>query len=131
MRTAEICPTCAVYQNAECIIYNGPYLTNIVVNPLDDLQSILGSINTNLVPRTGTAPAPVSGPATYVGQLYVNDITGMVYYASTAGTANDFDQLLTAPIGGVPQYSNNAAALFAGLVAGQLYRTGDILKIVH
>ena len=131
MRTAEICPTCAVYQNAECIIYNGPYLTNIVVNPLDDLQSILGSINTNLVPRTGTTPAPVSGPATYVGQLYVNSSTGMVYYASTAGTASDFDQLLTAPIGGVPEYSNNAAALFAGLVAGQLYRTGDILKIVH
>jgi len=131
MRTAEICPTCAIYQNAECIIYNGPYLTNIVVNPLDDLQSILGSINTNLVPRTGTAPAPVSGPATYVGQLYVNTNTEMVYYASSAGTGNDFDQLLTAPIGGVPEYSNNSAALFAGLVAGQLYRTGDILKIVH
>lgn len=131
MRTAEICPTCAVYQNAECIIYNGPYLTNIVVNPLDDLQTILGNINDNLVPRTGITSAPLSGPATYVGQLYVNDATGMVYYASTAGTANDFDQLLTAPFGGVPEYSNNAAALFAGLVAGQLYRTGDILKIVH
>lgn len=131
MRTAEICPTCAVYQNAECIIYNGPYLTNIVVNPGDDLQTILGNINSNLVPRTGTAPAPVSGPATYVGQLYVNSSTGMVYYASTAGTANDFDQLLTAPIGGVPEYSNNAEALFSGAEIGSIYRTGDILKIVH
>lgn len=129
MRTAEICPTCAVYQNAECIIYNGPYLTNIVVNPLDDLQTILGNINDNLVPKTGVG-LPTS-PATYTGQLYVDDNTSMVYYASSAGTANDFDQLLTAPIGGVPEHSNNAAALFAGLVAGQLYRTGDILKIVH
>jgi hypothetical protein len=54
-----------------------------------------------------------------------------VYYASTAGTGNDFNQVLTAPIGGVPEHSNNAAALFAGMVAGQLYRTGDLLKIVH
>jgi hypothetical protein len=129
MRTAEICPTCAVYQNAECIIYNGPYLTNIVVNPLDDLQTILSNINTNLVPKTGEG-LPTS-PATYTGQLYVDNNTSMVYYASTAGTADDFDQLLTAPIGGVPEHSNNAAALFAGMVAGQLYRTGDFLKIVH
>jgi hypothetical protein len=129
MRIAEICPTCAVYQNAECIIYNGPYLTNIVVNPLDNLQTILININSNIVPLTGTG-LPIS-PATYVGKLYVDNATSMMYYASTAGTANDFDQLLTAPIGGVPEYSNNAAALFAGLVPGQLYRTGDFLKIVH
>lgn len=129
MRTAEICPTCAVYQNAECIIYNGPYLPNAVVNPGDNLENILGSIDKNLVPKSGIS-TPTS-PATYVGQLYVDDVTSMVYYASTAGTANDFDQVLTAPIGGVPEHSNNAAAVFAGLVAGQLYRTGDILKIVH
>jgi len=129
MRIAEICPTCAVYQNAECIIYNGPYLPNAVVNPGDNLENILGSIDKNLVPKSGLS-TPTS-PATYVGQLYVDDVTSMVYYASTAGTANDFDQLLTAPIGGVPEHSNNAAAVFAGLVAGQLYRTGDILKIVH
>ena len=129
MRIAEICPTCAVYQNAECIIYNGPYLPNAVVNPGDNLENILGSIDKNLVPKSGIS-TPTS-PATYVGQLYVDDVTSMVYYASTAGTANDFDQVLTAPIGGVPEHSNNAAAVFAGLVAGQLYRTGDILKIVH
>ena len=55
MRTAAICPTCAVYENALCIIYNGPYLTNIDVNPLEDLETILGKINTKLVPKTGTA----------------------------------------------------------------------------
>ncbi len=129
MRIAEICPTCAVYQNAECIIYDGTYLPNTIVNPGDNLENILGNIDKNLVPKTGIG-TPVS-PATYIGQLYVDDNTSMVYYASNAGTANDFDQLLTAPIGGVPEHSNNAAALFAGLVAGQLYRTGDFLKIVH
>ncbi len=31
----------------------------------------------------------------------------------------------------VPEYTDNAAALAAGLVIGRIYRTGDILKIVH
>ena len=31
----------------------------------------------------------------------------------------------------VPQYADNAAALLGGLTIGQLYRTGDNLKIVH
>jgi hypothetical protein len=129
MRTAEICPTCATYQNAKCIIYDGSYLTNIFVNPLDSLETILTKINNNLVPLTSVGE-PIS-PATYVGQLYVDSSTSLMYYASTVGTADDFDQVLTAPIAGVPEHSNNAAALFAGMVAGQLYRTGDFLKIVH
>jgi len=31
----------------------------------------------------------------------------------------------------VPVHADNAAALAAGLVIGELYRTGDLLKIVH
>jgi hypothetical protein len=34
-------------------------------------------------------------------------------------------------IANVPQHADNAAALLAGLTAGELYRTGDNLKIVH
>ena len=34
-------------------------------------------------------------------------------------------------IANVPTYADNAAALLAGLVAGDIYRTGDTLKIVH
>lgn len=136
MRTAEICPTCAVYQNAECIIYNGPYLTNIVVNPGDDLQTILNDINTNLVPLTGAGVPDVStfapsSPAPYVGKLYVDNITSLVYYAKSAGTSSDYARVLTAPLEGVPEYSNNAEALFTGAEIGSIYRTGDILKIVH
>lgn len=29
------------------------------------------------------------------------------------------------------EYANNAAALAAGLTAGDFYRTGDTLKVVH
>lgn len=31
----------------------------------------------------------------------------------------------------IPEYADNAAAKSGGLVDGQMYRTGDLLKIVH
>jgi len=130
MRTAEICPTCAVLQNAECIIYDGDYLGNAVVNPGDNLQTILGSINVNLVPSYTTS-TPVS-PAPYVGKIHVDQSTsGKVYIANLSGTASDWEVLVTLSTAGAPEYANNAAALLGGLVVGDLYRTGDLLKIVH
>jgi hypothetical protein len=129
MRTAAICPTCATYENAKCIVYNGPYLTNVKVNPLEDLESALAKINTNLVPLSGTT-APTSS-ATYLGQTYLNTTNSVLYFAKSIGTgATDWNLVLTTPIT-TPQYANNAAALFAGLIAGQICRTGDLLKIVH
>jgi hypothetical protein len=129
MRTAAICPTCATYENAKCIVYNGPYLTNVKVNPLEDLESALAKINTNLVPLSGTT-APTSS-ATYLGQTYLNTAKSMLYFAKAVGTgASDWSLVLTTPLV-TPQYANNAAAVFAGLSVGQIYRTGDFLKIVH
>jgi len=129
MRTAAICPTCAVYENAKCIIYNGPILTNINVNPLEDLESILAKINNNLVPKIGTTAPSI--PATYLGQTYLDTTTKILYFAKSVGTgATDWNIVLTAPLV-TPQFSDNSSALFAGLVVGQIYRTGDFLKIVH
>lgn len=34
-------------------------------------------------------------------------------------------------IADVPVYADNAEALLDGLVVGQIYRTGDYLKVVH
>lgn len=48
MRTAAICPTCATYINAVCIIYDGPNLLNIDTLTLDNLEDILGNINTTI-----------------------------------------------------------------------------------
>ena len=84
MRTAQICPTCATYTNALCVIYDGPYLSNINVSPMDDLESALGSINDNLIPITGVTAPTIN--ATYVGQLYVNSANGDIYYAVDTGT---------------------------------------------
>lgn len=37
----------------------------------------------------------------------------------------------TIVIANTPVYADNATALLGGLVVGQIYRTGDYLKIVH
>ena len=100
------------------------------------MDVVLGNINNNLVPLTGTGvPDVLSGspqsPAPYVGKLYVDDITSLVYYAKSAGTSADYARVLTAPLLGVPEYSNNLSAIFAGAEIGSIYRTGDFLKIVH
>ena len=131
MRIAEICPTCATYQDASCILYNGVYLSNVVANPGDSLDVVLGNINNNLVPLTGTGVPDTLSPAPYVGKLYVDGITSLVYYAKSAGTSSDYARILSAPLAGVPEYSNNSAAIFAGAEIGSIYRTGDLLKIVH
>jgi len=46
MRTSQICPTCTTYINSLCVVYNGVYLSNINVSPLDALDTILANINT-------------------------------------------------------------------------------------
>ena len=130
MRTAEICPTCATYENALCIIYNGPYLSNIDADPLDDLPTILGKINTNLVTTVGLS-APITS-AGYRGKTYLNTTTNLFYIAKSSGSgASDWLMLPTIPSTGVPEYANNGAAILAGLQVGQFYRTGDVLKVVH
>ena len=48
---------------------------------------------------------------------------------TTATTSSKLFGVLN--IGTVPNYLNNAAALTAGLVIGDVYRNGDILQVVH
>jgi hypothetical protein len=49
MRTANICPTCATYINAVCVIYDGPaVLTNIPASPDDNMDEILVALNETL-----------------------------------------------------------------------------------
>lgn len=39
--------------------------------------------------------------------------------------------LNTPSLTGVPEYVSNSAAVSAGLAVGRVYRTADVLKIVH
>jgi hypothetical protein len=85
MRTAEICPTCATYTNAVCVIYDGLYLTNTDVTPLDSLDVVITKINDNLVPVSGVVAPTLN--AVYIGQLYVDTATPALYYAKSVGSS--------------------------------------------
>lgn len=54
--------------------------------------------------------------------LEVNDVNSTIINSSVAGKYR-FDN--------VAEYADNTAALAGGLVAGMIYRTGDLMKIVH
>jgi hypothetical protein len=84
MRTAAICPTCATYENALCILYDGEYLVNTDIEPLDSVETAIIKINNNLVPITGII-APTNS-AVYIGQLYVNTAAPALYYAKSIGS---------------------------------------------
>jgi hypothetical protein len=131
MRTAAICPTCATYENALCILYDGAYLPNLDIEPLDSLEVALGKVNTSIAATSG-ANAPTAA-AIYLGQFYLR--TGgskNLYYSKTTGTgAADWGIVLSIASTGAPEYTDNAAAIAGGLLLGQVYRTGDVLKIVH
>jgi hypothetical protein len=63
MRTAQICPTCATYINAVCVIYDGPYLANLDVAPLTNLSEIVQQINevvSTLEPALGYIPENIA-----------------------------------------------------------------------
>jgi hypothetical protein len=70
-------------------------------------------------------------------QLYLYNDAGspVVSIASTASQGTVTTDVLTVTykitFSGVTEYADNAAALAGGLVAGNIYRTGDNLKIVH
>ena len=72
MRTAAICPTCATYENAVCVIYNGDTLYNINVPPLTDLQSALGLIDSSI----GSVTA------------LINSVAANPFFLTTEGTTN-------------------------------------------
>lgn len=94
MRTAAICPTCATFTNALCVIYDGEYLENIDVSPMDNLEDIIVNINNNLVP-VHAAGAPTTS-AVYIGQLYVNDTNSDLYFADdTGGGSGDWIEIYT------------------------------------
>jgi hypothetical protein len=69
-----------------------------------------------------------------VGTRVGNSPANATYNFTPALLLALFEANFNAPaivIANVPQHADNAAALLGGLTIGQLYRTGDNLKIVH
>jgi hypothetical protein len=89
MRTAAICPTCATYTNALCTLYNGSYLSNINVSPLDSLQTALININSLLQTRANLSTNPALGtsdilyPSQNAVKSYVTSTFSNVVFITT------------------------------------------------
>jgi hypothetical protein len=86
MRTAEICPNCATYINASCILYDGEYLSTIDVSPLDSLDDILANINSAIPPASGSG-VPTEIPD-FLGQLYLQTSGPYLYIGLSDTEAN-------------------------------------------
>lgn len=86
MRVAEICPNCATYINASCIIYDGDYLSTLDVAPLTSLDEILSNINNTFTAASGSG-APTEIPL-FLGQLYINTSTQQLWIGMGTSTVN-------------------------------------------
>jgi len=60
MRTAAICPTCATYENAICVLYDGPYLPCTGISPLDSIAEALAKIDAAICALGGTTTTSTS-----------------------------------------------------------------------
>lgn len=60
MRTAAICPTCATYENAICVLYDGPYLPYTGISPLDSMSEALAKIDAAIGALGGTTTTSTS-----------------------------------------------------------------------
>lgn len=86
MRIAEICPTCATYTNATCVLYGGDYLSTLDVSPLDPLDDILVAINDKF-PALSGAGNPSATPS-FIGQLYIDTSVPRLWVAMATDSAN-------------------------------------------
>ena len=64
MRTAAICPTCATYENAICVLYDGPYLPCTGISPLDSIAEALAKIDAAICALGGTTTTSTTTSST-------------------------------------------------------------------
>ena len=71
--------------------------------------------------------APINEPISDGGQI------ASFHYQKWFGGVTQAVTLLQGGMfeGNIPDYADNTSAIAAGLQKGQVYRTGDTLKIVH
>ena len=102
-----------------------------------DLQIYHDSLN-SYIKDGGTGELKLLASAVAIQSASGNEY--IAYFAGTGGQtaslyAGNVKKLETKSTGiniqGVTEYANNTAALAGGLVVGDVYRTGDDLKIVH
>ena len=95
MRTAEICPTCATFTNALCVVFDGPFLETLNILPMDSVDAALVKIEefaASLV--LADAPTiPTLQQVTTQGAVTTDNISTQGYTSS--GTRAGGDLLVT------------------------------------
>lgn len=84
MRTASVCPTCSTYENALCVIYDGPTLTTLNIQSQDDLQTILSKIETYAL-----AGVPGSSIVTRDEGVLIDTSCGVLNFVGAGVSASD------------------------------------------
>lgn len=114
----------------------------IYTGPSNHISTFYTSAGPDFSTRMGADPSQVT-PSNVT--LLVKDnrsttgVTKVKIVAGAGQSANELFSILandgTTPIfrikPTISEYADNAAAITAGLTAGDIYRTGDVLKIVH
>lgn len=89
MRTAAICPTCATYENAICVLYDGPYLPCTGISPLDSIAEALAKIDAAICALGGTtttSTTTTAGPTTTTTTTIAGPTTTTTSTSSTSST---------------------------------------------
>jgi hypothetical protein len=105
MRTAAVCPTCATYTNALCVIYDGPLLTTLDIHPQDDLELILAKIESFAL--TGVPGSSIitqdegivvdynAGVLNFVGNITAVDAGSNITTVTVPAEVNDLSAAVT------------------------------------
>lgn len=127
MRTAAICPTCATYTNAVCVLYDGPYLSNLDINPLTDLEEILGIIDEKigtLQPLLGFTPENVANKSTNI----VTDQSSNTKYPSVKAVYDWVTGNFQPSLGFTPENVANKSTNTSLGTSNTLYPTQNAVK---
>jgi hypothetical protein len=87
MRTAAICPTCATYENAICVLYDGPYLPCTGISPLDSIAEALAKIDAAICALGGTTTTSTTSTTTTAGPTTTTTTTTSVEPTTTTTTS--------------------------------------------
>jgi hypothetical protein len=104
MRTAAICPTCATYENAICVLYDGPYLPCTGISPLDSIAEALAKIDAAICALGGTTTSSTTSTTTTAGPTTTTTTT---IAGPTTTTTTTTVSSCTAPV--ITDISTNGA----------------------
>lgn len=108
MRTAAICPTCATYENAICVLYDGPYLPCTGISPLDSIAEALAKIDAAICALGGTTTTSTTSTTTTAGPTTTTTTT--IAGPTTTTTTTVVEPTTTTTTTGTPTTTTTTTA---------------------